>query len=418
VAPGAGSPDTPQRAYTVLRHFDFRLLWSAELISTTGSQIQRIAIAWQVYEMTGDALKLGVLGLMRFVPIVIFGLLGGVLADQRDRRKVLFATQIAMMSISLGLAALTATGNISLWAIYAATLLGGALTATAGPARQSLIPLLVPRSDIGGAMSMNTLSFQIATVGGPALAGVIIAQFGVSLAYLIDGVTFIGVIAAIALMRARPPAGGVTTRTIAAVAEGFGFLRRSPILLGVMTVDFVATFFGAVTMVMPIFADEILGSGPQTLGLLLAAPAVGSLAGGIVMSLLRMPDRPGYGVLWAVVGYGLATAAFGLSGSLALSLLFLALSGASDAVSMSLRVTLRNLVTPDDLRGRISAAHSMLAMGGPQLGDLRAGWSASLIGAGPAVAIGGALTVASCAVISRLVPGIGAFRVSESAPPE
>ena len=413
-----GAPEQPERSYTVLRHFDFRLLWSAELISTTGSQIQRIAIAWQVYEITGDALKLGLLGLLRFVPIVIFGLLGGVLADQRDRRKLLFGTQIAMMSISLALAALTATGNITLWMIYLATLLGGALTAMAGPARQSLIPLLVPRSEISGAMSMNTLSYQVATVGGPALAGPIIAQFGVSLAYFIDGLTFVGVIAAVALMRARPPAGGVTTRTIAAVAEGFGFLRRSPILLGVMTVDFVATFFGAVTLVMPVFADDILGSGPQTLGLLLAAPAIGSLAGSIVMSLLRMPDRPGFGVLMAVVGYGLAIAAFGLTDTLALAMLFLALSGASDAVSMALRVTLRNLVTPDELRGRISAAHSMFAMGGPQLGDLRAGWSASLIGAGPAVAIGGVLTVASCAIIARLVPGIGAFRVSQSTPEE
>jgi MFS family permease len=408
-----GVEQSDRRAYSVLRHRDYRLIWSAEFISTTGTQMQRVAIAWQVYDLTGDALKLGLLGLARFVPILIFGMLGGVLADQRDRRKILFASQSALMLTSLVLAAASALGDVSTLLIYGITLVSGAFSAMGQPARQSLIPNLVPRDELSGAMSMNVLSMQMATVAGPALGGLAIAAVGPDLVYLIDALTFVVVILAIAAMHARPASGGVTSRTLESIREGFVFLRQSPILLGVMSVDFIATFFGAVTTLMPIFANEILGAGPGGMGLLLAAPAAGAFIGGAVMSARPMPDRPGYGVLAAVVAYGVAIAAFGLSTSFALSLLFLGFSGASDAVSVALRSTVRNLITPDLLRGRIAATHSIFAMGGPQLGELRAGVSASVIGAGPAVAVGGLLTVLSSVVVSFLVPGIKRYRVSD-----
>lgn len=407
-----GVEQSDRRAYSVLRHRDYRLIWSAEFISTTGTQMQRVAIAWQVYDLTGDALKLGLLGLARFVPIVIFGMLGGVLADQRDRRKILFVSQAALMMTSLILAAASLVGDVSTLLIYGVTLVAGAFSAMGQPARQSLIPNLVPREELAGAMSMNVLSMQVATVAGPALGGILIAAVGADLVYLIDAMTFVVVIVAIAMMRIRPAAGGVTSRTFESIKEGFAFLRQSPILLGVMSVDFIATFFGAVTTLMPIFAEEILGAGPRGMGLLLAAPAVGAFLGGAVMSVRPVPDRPGFGVLVAIIAYGFAIAGFGLSTTFALSLLFLAISGASDAVSMALRSTVRNLITPDNLRGRISATHSMFAMGGPQLGELRAGASASVIGAGPAVAIGGFLTVLSSVLVSMLVPGIRTYRVS------
>jgi hypothetical protein len=253
---------------------------------------------------------------------------------------------------------------------------------------------------------MNTLSFQVATVAGPALGGLAISGIGLGWVYVFDSLSFVVVLLAIFLMHTRPPAIGATTNTTTAIVEGFAFLRSSPILLGVMSVDFIATFFGAITTLMPIFADDILGSGPGTLGLLLAAPAVGSIIGGAIMSARPIAVRPGFGVLVAIVVYGFAILAFGLSTSFAVSLFFLALSGASDAVSMILRTTLRNLVTPDHLLGRISATHSMFAMGGPQLGEFRAGAMASFMGAGPAVAIGGAMTVASAVLVARLVPGI------------
>jgi len=403
----------PRRAYTTLRHRDYRLLWGAEIFSTTGSQMQRVAIAWQVYDLTGDPLKLGLLGLARFVPIVIFGLIGGVLADQRDRRHILFISQSLLMVSSLIMAALTFADAMSIFVIYAMTVVTGALQAIGRPARQALIPNLIPRDELAGAISMNTLSFQIATVAGPAIGGFAIAALGLGWVYLFDSLTFVITLAAIALMHARPAVAAATQRPVKAVIEGFAFLKSSPILLGVMSVDFIATFFGAITTLMPIFADEVLDSGPGTLGILLAAPAAGSVIGGIIMSARPIAIRPGFGVLAAVVVYGASIMLFGLSTWLWVSIFFLALSGASDAVSMVLRQTLRNLVTPNHLLGRISATHSMFAMGGPQLGEFRAGVMASLMGPGPAVAIGGALTILSAAVIWRLVPGISRYKATD-----
>src|SRR6478736_2757199 len=204
-----GVEQSDRRAYSVLRHRDYRLIWSAEFVSTTGTQMQRIAIAWQVYDLTGDALKLGLLGLARFVPILIFGMLGGVLADQRDRRKILFVSQAALMMTSLVLAAASLRGDVSTLLIYGVTLVAGAFSAMGQPARQSLIPNLVPRDELAGAMSINVLSMQVATVAGPAIGGILIAAVGADLVYLIDAMTFVVVIVAIAMMRIRPAAGGV-----------------------------------------------------------------------------------------------------------------------------------------------------------------------------------------------------------------
>lgn len=371
--------------------------------------MQRVAIVWQVYDLTGDALKLGLLGLARFVPIVIFGLIGGVLADQRDRRHLLFMSQSLLMLCSLALAILTFTDSMSILFIYAITVITGALQAIGRPARQALIPNIVPRSELGGAISMNTLSFQTAMVVGPAVGGFAIASFGLGWVYLYDALAFVIVLAAIAMMHARPKIAAATQRPITAMVEGFAFLKTSPILLGVMSIDFIATFFGAITLLMPIFADEVLGSGPGTLGILLAAPAAGSVIGAVIMSTRPIAIRPGLGVLSAVIVYGASIMFFGLSTSFALSIFCLALSGASDAVSMVLRQTLRTLITPNHLLGRISSTHQMFAMGGPQLGEFRAGVMASMIGPGPAVAIGGALTVVSAAVIWRIVPGIQSY---------
>jgi MFS family permease len=399
------------RSYAVLRHRDFRILWSAEFVSTIGTQMQRVAIAWQVYELTGDALRLGLLGLVRFGPVVLFGLFGGVLADQRDRRKLLILSQSLLFASSLGLMVTAAADADGLAAIYVLTFFAAAVSSLAGPSRQALIPALVPRVELAGAMSLSVLATQVATVSGPAVGGWLIAWRGVEAVYFIDAVSFLGVIAAVLLLRTRPPAAGATVGTFAAALEGFRFLRHSPVLLGVMAVDFVATFFGASMVLMPVFADEILGVGPSGVGLLYAAPAAGAVIGSVAMSLAPLPQRPGAGVLGAIAVYGAAIAGFGLSTLFPLSLAFLAVSGAADAVSMALRHTIRNLVTPDELRGRVAATHSMFAMGGPQLGEFEAGLAAAVLGAGPSVALGGLCTVAACWLISTLAPAIRRYRL-------
>lgn len=218
-------------------------------------------------------------------------------------------------------------------------------------------------------------------------------------------------------MRSRPPSPPVTTLGFAAALEGLRFLRGSPALLGVMVLDFLATFFGAGTVLIPIFAAEILGMGAGGLGLLLAAPATGAVAVGVAMGVVRTPARPGVGVLLAVAAYGACLLGFGLSREPWLALAFLAGSGGADAVSMALRHTVRNLLTPDALRGRIAAAHSTFAMGGPQLGEFEAGALAAAVGAGPAVAPGGVGTLLTAAVVARRVPAIAAYRLSHGPSP-
>jgi MFS family permease len=399
-----------RRAWDVLRHRDFRLLWSAELLSAGGSQMMRAALVWQLFELTRDPLQLGFLGLARFVPLLLFGLWGGVLADRGDRRRTLLLAQLLLLAASSGLAAAAFAGAIRPWTIYAFAVAAAVFGAVAAPTRQALIPALVPPSEMVGAMTLNGLAFQVGGVVGPALAGFLIAAVGVAPLFLFDAATFALVALALLAIRARPvvPPGG--PRGLAAVREGLKFLWITPILLGIMGLDFLATFFGQSSVLMPIFADEVLGGGPRTLGLLLAAPAAGALLGSLVMAAGRMPRRPGCGILLAVATYGACILGFGLSGNLWLSLLLLAGGGAADAVSMALRYAVRNLVTPAALRGRIAAAHSTFAMGGPQLGEFESGVLAAALGAPAAVAIGGVGTLAATTLTAWRVPAIADFR--------
>jgi MFS family permease len=387
------------------------------LVSSLGTQVQRVAIAWQVFQLTGDPLQLGLLGLFRFAPILLFGLAGGVVADRGDRRRTLLASQLALMATAAALAALTAAGSVGLPAIYGLTFLSASFTAVAGPTRQALVPGLVPRSSLTGAMTMNILAMQVAAVSGPAIGGVLVGQVGLSAAYVVDALSFVAVIVALLAMRTPVTVARSSLGGLAAAVEGLRFLRGSPILLGVMALDFLATFFGASTVLMPIFAEEILGIGAAGLGLLLAAPAAGAVAGSAVMGIARMPRRPGLGVLVAVAVYGACIAGFGLSRDLWLSLALLAGSGAADAASMALRHAVRTLTTPDALRGRIAAAHSTFAMGGPQLGEFEAGVVAAVAGAGTSVFLGGVGTLLAAGLVAWRVPAIAAYRTEADQPP-
>ncbi|MDP9363654.1 MAG: MFS transporter, partial [Chloroflexota bacterium] len=197
LAAGAMDERGRGRAYRTLRHRDYRLLWGAEAVSTLGTQVQRVAVAWQVFELTRDPLQLGLLGLCRFVPILLFGIAGGVVADRRDRRRTLVASQAVLLLLSAALAGMTAAGAANLMAIYAITVLAATASAVSGPTRQALVPLLVPRTELVGAMTMNILAMQTAAVAGPALGGLLIARGGGASAYALDALSFAAVIAAV-----------------------------------------------------------------------------------------------------------------------------------------------------------------------------------------------------------------------------
>ncbi len=401
---------------STLRHRNFRMLWIADTIAIMGTQIANVAVTWQVFELTGDPLKLGLLGLFKFIPIVFFGLYGGLIADRRDRRGILVITHIGLMLCTGVLMLATARDEITMPIIYGVTLVSSSISAFAGPARHALLPALVPHDEIAGAATVLNLAMQTAQIGGPAIGGIIIGWLGVATAYGVGAGSFVAVIVAALLMTVREKLVVDTASDLRAVMDGLGFLWSSPILLAVMSLDFIATFFAASTVLTPIFAADILRMGPDGLGLLLSAPAVGAVLGSLAMSVLPIPQRPGLGIVAAILAFGCFIAAFGLSTVIWVSLVFLALSCAADAVSMAMRHSIRNLITPPAFRGRIAAAYTTFARGGPQLGEIEAGVTARWFGVQSAVVIGGIATVVGCVLMVRLVPELVRYRTSSVGP--
>ena len=405
----------PERATVALKHRDFRLLWMGEFVSTLGTQMQTVALGLQLYLLTGSAVQLGALGLMRAIPTLSFALVGGAMADARDRRRLLLLTQVVLALFSVTLAVATQAGAATPVLIYVLTLLTATASVFDDPARQALIPALVPRQRIAQATTLNILARDVAAIMGPAAGGVAIAQLGMAATYWLDAASFAAVIAALLLMHSRPAVPVVVQGGAHAVLEGLRFVRHNPVILSLMTLDFLANFFGASLVLLPIFALDVLGVGPNGLGLLYAAPAAGAVAGGLVLAALPAVARPGRAVLVAVASYGVAVVGFGAAGSLPLALVALAASGVADTVSMTLRHTIRQLATPDALRGRIAAVHSMFSGSGPELGNLEAGVTARLFGAQPAVIAGGAACVLVALAVGALSPRIREYRLPDPA---
>ena len=392
LANGETSNKPKRSSFPALRHRDFRLLWIGMLISVTGSQMQLVAINWHVYLLTKSPLALGGVGLVRVVPIIVCSLAGGVVADAMDRKRLMLVTQVVML-ISAGLlAALTASGLTSVWPIYLLTAISSAAIAFDNPARQAMLPTLVPQKDFQNAVSLGILVFNSAMIVGPAIAGLLLKVRGPALIYGLNAASFVAVIVALVLMRPRrriegdqPPA----EMNLAALREGLRFVWRTPIIVQTMMLDFVATFFASATALLPIFAAEILKVGAGGLGLLAAAPGAGSIISGLAMARVGVMRKQGRAVLISVAIFGAATVAFALSRWFWLSLLMLAVTGAADTVSTVLRQTIRQLVTPDYLRGRMTSVNMVFFMGGPQLGEFEAGAVAALIGATLSVLTGG-----------------------------
>ena len=364
--------------------------------------MQFVAINWHVYLLTKSPLALGLVGLFRGVPIIVCSLAGGVVADAVDRRKLLVVTQVVMLTCAGLLAAFTIAGLDSVWPIYALSALASAANAFDIPARQSLMPALVPTEVFPNAVSLGLIVFNVATIAGPAIAGFMLAESGPALIYGINAFSFLAVIAALIAMRTSgdPQRNGDrrSALSVAALKEGFRFVWNTPIIVQTMTLDFAATFFASATLLLPIFASERLHVDARGYGFLAAAPAIGSVITALVMARAGSFSKQGRLVVVSVAIFGLATAAFGISTVFWFSLLMLAVTGAADTVSTVLRQTIRQLVTPNHLRGRMTSINMMFFMGGPQFGELEAGLLAGAIGAPLSVMIGGLGSIVSAAV--------------------
>lgn len=398
-------------AFHALRHRDFRLLWIGLLISVAGSQMQSAAINWQTYEISGSALALGGLGLARLIPIVLFSLMGGVVADTRNRRRVMMVTQSVMMVSAFTLGLVTWLGIVNLWWIYGLGAMNAAAAAFDLPSRQSLVPNLVPREDLTNAVTLGSMVFQIASIVGPGLAGIFIARFGVGFIYWLNALSFSGLLGALFLMKtATPPKLRSTDAPLKTMLAGMQYVFQERIILSTMLLDFFATFFSGASTLLPIFASDILKVGPEGYGILAAAESAGSVITGLFISVRGEIHAKGAALLSGVALYGAATIAFGLSNTFALSIFFLGVVGAGDTLSTILRSAIRQLVTPDELRGRMTSVNMIFFMGGPQLGELEAGVAAQFLGAPLAVALGGAATLVLVAITAIRVPALRHYR--------
>jgi MFS family permease len=396
-----------------LRHRRYRLLWLGLIISVAGTQMQTAAILWHVNQLNPQPIALGGVGLARILPFLLFSLVAGVAADVWNRRRILFITQSALALFALVLAGMTIAGNDTLALVYVLVALTGAIATFDLPARQSLIPNLVPAEDLSNAFSLNAIAYQVGAIVGPALAGLVLATAGIAYCYLVNAVSYLAVIVALALMGPVPQRpvehveGGFGPRALVnAVREGLRFVLRERLIFSSMLLDFFATFFSSATALMPIFAREILDVGAVGYGWLIAAPAVGALGTALVLSTSGPVRHQGRLLLITVTGFGMATIVFGLSQSFVLTFAALVVTGVTDSISTIIRNTIRQLRTPDALRGRMTSVNQIFFLGGPQLGELEAGIVAQIWGPVVAVVSGGVGCLAAVAWTRSRYPEI------------
>jgi len=401
-----------------LRHRDFRIFWTGLVLSGIGSQFSTVAMAWQIYELTNSPLHIGLLGLARAVPHIGLLLFGGLLADAVDRRWLMLVTQGGQFVVSAGLVALALTDSVSPLALYAASMLFALSTSLETPARQSLVPNLVPPSALTSALALNSTQRQVSIIAGPSVAGIALAFSGPALCYAVDALSWLAMIGSLFLLRApTQPVSGPRPISLNSLKEGIGFVWSHPVILSFMALDFGMSIFGSTRALLPIFARDILGAGPEGLGILYSASAAGSLIAAAAMGASGHRRRAGLWVFSGVAVYGFATSLFAVSQTFWFSVLMLAAAGAGNTVGAVLRHTINQITTPDDLRGRVASVNSVFTSGGPQLGQFESGLVAAYVGARTAALVGGLATLALVAGLAASAPFLRRFEIKEETLP-
>lgn len=388
-------------------------------MSRTGSRMRDVALGWQLWELTHSPVALGLLGAFRVGPILLFAMIGGVTADALDRRRVMIASQTIMAASSAILAIVSFSGHATPALLYALVSLTSLATAFDNPARNALVTGLVPDEDLPSALSLGVLGFQVSTIAGPALGGLVLGVSSAAMVHLVDAISFVAVLGALFMVRprARKVGSAPVLLRLSAIRPAIDLLRKTPVLFWLMLVDFLATFFAGSLELLPIFADRIFSVGPTGLGLLVSAPAVGAVVTSVIVAARPPIERQGVTVLVSVAAYGAAMAAFGVATSFPLALALLALSGVADTVSTVVRQVVRQTLTPDELRGRMTALNMIFFMGGPQLGELEAGVVARFFGARLAVASGGVACLVVAAAFAALLPNLRRLEARRQALP-
>ncbi|MFF3073324.1 MFS transporter [Kitasatospora sp. NPDC057936] len=383
-------------------HADYRRVWVGQAVSSIGQQMTAVAVSVQVYDLTHSAFATGVVGLFSFVPLIAFGLYGGVIADRVDRRKLglIGAAGLALVSAVLAVQAIAGLGQVAV--LYAAVAAQACFFALSSPARSAMIPRLVPSHQLPAANALNTVSMNLGMTVGPMLGGLLIGAYGVQSAFLVDTVAFTGTLYAMWRLPTMRPLGEGKAR--ASVLDGLRFLREQPNLRTSFLADLAAMIFGLPRSLFPAIAVTFYGGDARTVGLLVSAPAVGALIGALFSGWVARIHRQGVAVLAAVAAWGLAIATFGLLHNLWLGLLLLALAGCADTVSMIFRSTMMQVAAPDEMRGRLQGIFMVVVVGGPRLGDFESGAVAALTSPATSVITGGLACVAAVLLLAARRP--------------
>ena len=374
---------------------------------------------FQLYVLTGSTLAVGLLALVQLVPILVFALGGGAVADAVDRRRLLLVTQVGLAATSGAFVLLAANAGSPVWAYYVVAFVAAGVGAVDQPARSSAVPRLVPMVRLPAAIALNQLGFQVMSIAGPAFGGILIATVGVAAAFAFDVFSFLAAIVALLLIAPIPPHPDAARPSLASVKEGLRFARRKRIVLSTFVIDLVAMVFGMPTSLFPALALDVFGVGPAGVGLLTAAPAVGALVGATFTGWVGRVVHPGRAVIVAVAGWGVAITCFGLStSSFLLALLFLALAGAADVISAVLRSSILQIETPDEIRGRVASIHILVVTSGPRLGDAEAAAVAALTSPQFSVVSGGILCLLGLGAVIRRYPELRRYVSPTSRPAE
>ena len=403
---------------SVLRDFpSYRRLWTGITVSQLGSQMTLVAVPVQVYELTKSSLAVGMLGLVGLVPLIVFGLYGGALADALDRRKLAMITSAGLLLTSAVLVMQSVLALDQLWLIYVVIAVQSALFAIDNPTRNAIIPRLVPRERLPAANALAQLTFNLALTVGPLIAGLVIAVAGLQTAYAIDALSFLAALYVLSKLPSLPPEGTARRAGFRSVVEGLRFVSTRTVLMVSFLADIAAMVLVMPKALFPELADKVLGGGADTVGLLFSALGVGGALAALLGGWMSRVHRHGVAVLLAVAAWALAIIGFGLSPVLWVGLVFLALAGASDLVSAVFRTSILQSAAPDKMRGRLFGLNIVVVTGGPRLADVRAGAVAVMFSPITAVVSGGITCLVALVLLAMRFPAFVRYDARTPLPP-
>ncbi|WP_246486756.1 MFS transporter [Kribbella qitaiheensis] len=370
---------------------DFRWLWAGQSLSSIGSLMTGVAVAIQTYDLTHSSVAVGAVSLANLVPTLLLGLFGGSIADAVDRRRLVLLTGSGLTVVALFFALQAFLDWRQVWLLYLLTAISAALGAIDTPARRTFIPRILPLERLPAAAALSQLSFQVAIIAAPVLAGVLIASVGLEAAYAVDAATFIAVLISVRRLPAMRPEGGGSTIGLSSVLEGLRYAASHPLIGMIFLIDLNATVLAMPTALFPALADTHFGGGPRTVGYLFAAIGIGGLVAAVLSGPLGHIRHQGRAMLISVAVWGAGIGSVGLTHHLWLAVAFLATAGAADIVTTVFRATILQTKTPDELRGRLNSLDFIVGLGGPNLGNVRAGSIAGLTTPVTSIVLGGAL---------------------------